>query len=82
LWLSTDWSPPDSVLRYAVAWTTEKKLPARPWAELLQAYWMAERDQHSWGKPNFTEVVPTPRSLMSPEEIQSLAKSVWTKEVA
>jgi hypothetical protein len=80
LWLSSDWSPPDSQLRYAVAWTTQKNLPAKPWTELLKAYWKAERDYNYLDEPNFSEIVPTPRSLMTPEEIRSIAQAVWSAE--
>jgi hypothetical protein len=79
LWMSSDWSSRDSLLRYAVAWTTAKDLPAKPWAELLKAYWTAERDDSCWNKPNYSEIEPTPRSLMTPEEIQSVARIVWPK---
>jgi hypothetical protein len=77
LWLSSDWSLPESSERFAVAWTTDKKLSSKPWADFLRAYWMAEKDQNLWDEPNFSEIKSTPRSLMKPDEIWALALSVW-----
>jgi hypothetical protein len=80
LWLSSDWTPPDSQLRYAVAWTVQNNLPAKPWTELLMAYWKAERDCNHWDEPNFSEIVRTPRSLMTPVEIWSIVEALWPEE--
>lgn len=76
LWLSSDWNR-EALKKDAIAWTRSEDLPEAPWIDLLRAVWEAERKSNFSEGPNYSEIEPTPRSLMKPKQIEDLADSVW-----
>lgn len=73
LWVSSDWA----ITKCAVAWTKDKKLPTSPWIQMLRVYWEAEKVENGWEEPNYTEIDSSPASLMKPDQIETVARSVW-----
>jgi len=78
LWIESDWvENPDFALS-PVAWVEMKEKLAEPaWANLLRAYWEAERKHNLWDEPNFSEIINSRNSLMRLREVQELADSIW-----
>jgi hypothetical protein len=77
LWLVSNFDPPESLVPQAVAWTRNGNLPAYHWAQLLKGYWSAERDHNDCEEPNCSKVEHIEGSLMSPDEVEQVALSVW-----
>jgi len=76
LWISSDWGG-GSKTKAAIAWTKDKNLLNAPWVSLLRAYWEAEKSENLWEEPNYSEIDVSPRSLMTPPQVEEVARSVW-----
>lgn len=81
LWIESDWMEDPEFARSPIAWVARGEELGEPaWVHLLRAYWQAEKKHNWWEEPNFSEIIASKKSLMSPKQVQQLAYSIWQPE--
>ena len=76
LWVKSDWSMPEDSL--ILAWCECDKRPSKITAqELLIAYLTAEKTSRGTDTPICDEILSSPRSLLSAEQIGTIFDTIW-----